>query len=62
MKNIRTLIYLFAIVATAPAFAVEPTPALYDPYDRPDDHASLYSPSTTSSPGWSEGASEEPPA
>jgi hypothetical protein len=41
---------------------VEPTPALYDPYDRPDDHASLYSPSTTSSPGWSEGASEEPPA
>ena len=35
---------------------------LYDPYDQPDDHASLYSPSTTSSPAWSEGASEEPPA
>ena len=42
--------------------ATRPVSKLYDPYDRPDDHASLYSPSTTSSPGWSEGASEEPPA
>ena len=41
---------------------IEQAPALYDPYDQPDDHASLYSPSTTSSPAWSEGASEEPPA
>ncbi len=39
-----------------------PGPKLYDPYDQPDDHASLYSPSTTSSPAWSDGVSEEPPA
>jgi hypothetical protein len=37
-------------------------PRLYDPYDQPDDHASLYSPSTTSSPAWSDEVSEEPPA
>ena len=39
-------------------------PRLYDPYDQPDDHASLYSPSTTSSPSpaWSDEVSEEPPA
>jgi hypothetical protein len=52
----------WAIRSLAGETPVAPAPALYDPYDRPDDQASLYSPSTTSSPPWSEGASEEPPA
>ena len=41
---------------------VQPASTLYDPYDRPDDHASLYSPSTTSSPVWSDEPSGEPPS
>jgi hypothetical protein len=41
---------------------VQPGPTLYDPYDRPEDHASLYSPSTTSSPAWSDEPSVEGPS
>jgi hypothetical protein len=52
----------WAIRPEASALPVQPAQTLYDPYDRPEDQASLYSPSTTSSPAWSEGASEEPPA
>jgi len=52
----------WAIRPEASAVPAQQVSKLYDPYDRPDDHASLYSPSTTSSPAWSEGASEEPPA
>jgi hypothetical protein len=44
--------------------SVATAPKLYDPFDQPDDHASLYSPSTTSSPSpaWSDEVPEEPPA